>query len=153
MKINLNIKWIASFSNRQLLKSLVQILTFKFVICVNAFPQSPHTYGRTWEWIRSWFRRLAACVNAMEIKNKRMKKKIGYQSIFNFRFFFQWIKLLIYFFDKLNTGIFVQPYDSECVSITMIFWQKFLSTECMFLLHRTSIALAVEKKNDNFEIL
>lgn len=40
-------------------------LTFKFVICVNAFPQSPHTYGRNWEWIRSWLRRLAACVNAV----------------------------------------------------------------------------------------
>lgn len=44
-------------------------LTFKFVICVNAFPQSPHTYGRNWEWIRSWFRRLAAWVNAVNQNN------------------------------------------------------------------------------------
>lgn len=72
--------------------SPAQILTFKFVICVNAFPQSPHTYGRTWEWILSWFRRLAACVNAMKIKNER---KIGYQSIFNFRFSFDGNKQII----------------------------------------------------------
>lgn len=74
-------------------------LTFKFVIWVKAFPQSPHTYGlsrefkrrlqkwhsilnnyedtyRTCEWIRSWFRRLAACVKARKRKSMTIFRKM-----------------------------------------------------------------------------
>lgn len=85
-------------------------LTFKFVIWVNAFPQSPHTYGRTCEWIRSWFRRLAACVKA-----RRRKSMTIMRGMWNFRrFSLEWSSIRLTF---LASRTMVLPF--SCVISNM----------------------------------
>lgn len=43
---------------------------FKFVTWVNALPHSPHTNGLSFRWIRSWFRKFAACVKPTNRNNQ-----------------------------------------------------------------------------------
>lgn len=115
-------------------------LTFKLVICVNAFPQSPHTYGRTCEWIRSWFLKLAACVKAINSIEFDVNKIIST----NLRLSSEQNRNL-YFFGKLDTDICVQLYGCEYELAAMTFWRTSLSKAYTFLLRRTSGRSAAKK--------
>lgn len=127
------------------------LLTFKLVICVNALPQSVHTYGRRFVWILSWFLRLAACVNParfIDCYSKTPNFHLWRRADQNFARLNQFIANLS---DSVHTDICVQRCGSAYASAMMISGQMFLSILYKSLLHHTTIHSAAKRKKNQMD--